>query len=82
MGTKCAPTYANLVLSIIEEEFLNTLTLKPSLRFIDDIFLVYNHGSQNLIEMVDQFNSTQSLELTLEWSTTELAFLDTCLSTG
>ena len=69
MGTKCAPTYANLVLSIVEQEFLSQVDLKPLAwyRFIDDIFLVYQHGINNLMGLVDDFNSSQkTLKLTLD----------------
>jgi hypothetical protein len=80
MGTKCAPTYANLVLSVLEKEFLNSLELKPLcwFRFIDDIFCVYQHGLENLKKLVEKFNNTHdTLKLTLEWSEKEIAFLDT-----
>ena len=80
MGTKCAPTYANLVLSVIETEFLSNLDLKPLLwlRFIDDIFVVYQHGLPNLQAMLEKFNSShETLKLTLEWSYSHVPFLDT-----
>lgn len=50
MGTKCAPTYANLVLDIVEKEFLGSITIKPKywLRFIDDLFGIWSHTSEAL----------------------------------
>ena len=80
MGTKCAPTYANLVLSVTEQEFIHKVALKPIAwyRFVDDIFLVYQHGIENLNSLVEHFNSShRTLKLTLEWSYNEVAFLDT-----
>ena len=71
MGTKCVPTYANLVLSVLEEEFLQSLTLKPLVwyRFIDDIFVVYEHGLENLHQLKAQFNSSfETLKLTMDYS--------------
>ena len=40
MGTKMAPTYANLFMGHLEEQLLDQTTLKPLIwfRFIDDIF--------------------------------------------
>ena len=80
MGTKCAPTYANLVLGVVEQEFLATRSKKPRcfLRFIDDIFGVWPYSQTELVEFVDAFNSLyESLKLTLESSTQEVVFLDT-----
>ena len=57
-----------------------TRDLKPLVwyRFIDDIFVVYEHGVDQLNHMVNLFNSSYgSLQLTLEWSYVEVAFLDT-----
>ena len=40
MGTKLAPSYANLFMTKFEEEYVYTYPLQPKLwkRFIDDIF--------------------------------------------
>ena len=40
MGTRMAPTYANLYMGLLEEQLLEQTTLKPLVwfRFIDDIF--------------------------------------------
>ena len=44
IGTKLAPGYANLFLSIFERDMLNQYPTKPSiwLRYIDDIFIIRN----------------------------------------
>ena len=50
MGTRCAPNYAIIFMAELEEQFLTTLTLKPRIlkRFIDDIFIIWNHGESEL----------------------------------
>ena len=42
MGTKVAPTYANIFMGVLEEKLLATAPHKPSLylRYIDDCFLI------------------------------------------
>ena len=45
MGTKCAPSYANTFMSWFEETFIFPLLTNVSnfyLRFIDDVFLIWN----------------------------------------
>ena len=82
MGTRFVPAYANLILSVIEDEFSDSLGLKPLcwLRFIDDIFVVYQHGTVELYKLLEKFNSLHgSLKLSLEWSYSEVAFLDTVI---
>ena len=51
MGTRCAPNYAIIIfMAELEEEFLATITLQPRIwkRFIDDIFIIWNHGEMEL----------------------------------
>jgi hypothetical protein len=40
MGTKMAPSYANLVMGLLEKEFILKQTYKPTIwkRIIDDVF--------------------------------------------
>ena len=45
MGTKCAPSYANIFMGWFEEKFIFPLPANLSdfyVRFIDDIFLIWN----------------------------------------
>ena len=45
MGTKCAPSYANIFMGWFEEKFMFLLLTNLSnfhLRLIDDIFLIWN----------------------------------------
>ena len=52
MGTRVAPTYANLFMADLEEQFVYTYKLQPLiwLRFIDDIFFIWPHGQEELCE--------------------------------
>ena len=48
------------------------------LRFIDDIFLVWTHGEEALLEFVEYLNSrVESMNFTMEWSKESVNFLDT-----
>ena len=58
METRCAPNYAIIFMAELEEEFLSTLTLKPRIwkRFIDDIFIIWNYGEEELGHLLTLFN--------------------------
>ena len=59
MGTRMAPSYANLFMGSLEEDFLNSEDSKPDLwlRFIDDIFLLWTHGHDSLLLFLERLNS-------------------------
>ena len=46
MGTKSAPSNANIFMTKFEEKYVYTYPLQPKLwkRFIDDIFMIWSHG--------------------------------------
>ncbi|KAJ7341578.1 hypothetical protein JRQ81_005850, partial [Phrynocephalus forsythii] len=50
MGTHMAPQYANIFMADLKQHFLSHCTQKPllSLRYIDDIFLIWTHGEESL----------------------------------
>ena len=50
MGTCIAPSYANLFMGKLEQEFLRTQEKVPLVwwRYIDDIFAVWTHGEPAL----------------------------------
>ena len=50
MGTKMAPCFANLLMASIEQTFIDNSPLTPLfyVRFIDDIFTIWTHGSEEL----------------------------------
>ena len=50
MGTKMAPSYANIFMGRLERRLLQSVILKPFswLRFIDDIDMEWTHGRETL----------------------------------
>lgn len=79
MGTRMAPSYANLFMATIEKQFLSDQILKPEiwLRFIDDVFLIWNHSEQDYLEFFENLNNLNNyLKYTEDHSTKEINFLD------
>jgi hypothetical protein len=68
MGTRMAPSYANIVMGRLEEKFLNSQTQKPSMwiRFIDDIFMIWPHGQTALTKFINNLNNCSPLKFTHE----------------
>ena len=83
IGTKMAPSYANIFLSVLERDLLNSATHKPEIyhRFIDDIFMVWTHGEQKLLEFLDYINSAHpTIKFTSDYSAHSINFLDVQVS--
>ena len=80
MGTRFAPSFANLFMGKFEQRLLQ-LYDKPIrlwLRFIDDIFLLFEYGEEELNRFVSLANSlVDSIKFTKEHSLTSIVFLDT-----
>ena len=82
MGTKMSTQYANIFMSNLEENFLQNTHNKPLiyLRYIDDIFLLWTHGEEKLLQFHKNFNSEDpDIHLTINHSTKEVNFLDTAI---
>ena len=80
MGTRVAPTYANIFMSHFEQQHVYTYRLQPDvwLRYIDDIFMKWSHGLDELLQFVEHLNSANDcIEFTIEWSRQSVPFLDT-----
>ena len=80
MGTKLAPSYANIFMGELETKTLESYDKKPLLwvRFIDDIFCIWTHGEQELIKFHEHLNSFhESIKYTIEHSYEKVVFLDT-----
>ena len=78
MGTRMAPSYANLFMGKFEREFLRTQTALPLVwwRFIDDVFTIWTHGEQQLQTFLGELNHHHtSIKFTANWSTEEVSFL-------
>lgn len=57
MGTKCAPSYADIIMGVFEERYIYLLIeimFKCYQRFIDDIFLAWNGTTDKLMKFKQQ----------------------------
>ena len=80
MGTKLAPSYANIFMGDLETRLISGYHKEPFLwvRFIDDIFVIWTHGEQELIKFHEHLNSFhESIKYTMEQSRSKIVFLDT-----
>jgi hypothetical protein len=80
MGTRMAPNYAIIFMHMLEEQLLAINYPLPSIwkRFIDDIFVVWKHGEDNLKTFLSNINNHHpTIKFTWEYSTKEIPFLDT-----
>ncbi|KAJ8045213.1 hypothetical protein HOLleu_08171 [Holothuria leucospilota] len=83
MGTKMAPAYACLFMATLEEDFLEGRAHRPVLylRFIDDIFMIWDQGEAELINFIRDLNNAHgSIKFTHHFSPTSLPFLDVLVS--
>ncbi|KAK3747117.1 hypothetical protein QZH41_006059 [Actinostola sp. cb2023] len=82
MGTRMAPSYANLFMSHLESLLLehppgNLLPLVWK-RYIDDIFILWTHGSSTLQTFLNHINSFHpTIKFTYTTSPSSINFLDT-----
>ena len=79
MGTRVAPTYANIFMADFEEKFVYSFHKQPLFwgRFIDDIFLVWEHGEDELHRFIDHLNTVHNtIKFTSEFSKKRVSFLD------
>ena len=92
MGTPMAPGYANLFMNMVETQMLaeyekiTGLSPKIWLRFLDDIFIVWEHGPDELSKFqkfMQDFGEHSKLKTTLKFtfeSGQSVPFLDTSVS--
>ena len=79
IGTKFAPPYACIFMDEVETEFLKSQELQPFLwlRYIDDIFFIWTHGTQELDSFLNELNKFHpNLSFTYETSEERVNFLD------
>ena len=80
MGTGVAPNYANLFMDRFETKALDGWDKKPLLwlRFIDDIFMIWTHGLDELQNFIKYLNEIRpKIKFTHEQSEQSIDFLDT-----
>lgn len=78
MGTRMAPSYANLFMAYLENSFLASKEKRPIMwkRFIDDIFMVWPHSEEELQSFLGDLNSRYSVTFTWSYSRLTATFLD------
>ena len=82
MGTKMAPSYANLFLGFFEANTLKNAPFQPHtwLRYIDYIFMIWTEGLDNL-KIFDYLNNIHStIKFTSSHSSSNMPFLDVNVS--
>ena len=79
IGTRFAPSFANMFMPKLERKMLQEYHLNPWiwLRFLDDIFLIWLHGNETLLEFLNYANSyDDTIKYTWEWSYENISYLD------
>ena len=85
MGTKMAPSYANIFMAELEEMLLANYHIKPSLwkRYIDDILCFWPNTPLELDKFIEYLNQSHpTIKFTHESSTTSVDFLDLTIYKG
>ena len=83
MGSPMAPAYALLFMGKLEQDFLKSRSLVPSIwfRFLDDIFMVWGQSLESLHTFIDALNSFHpSIKFTCNISTEKVNILDVTVS--
>ena len=73
------PPYAIIFMDSLEEDKLSNSILKPSLwwRYIDDIFMMWEHGEEELQKFFETLNCyLPTIKFTAEYSRAKINFLD------
>ena len=80
MGTRVAPSYANLFMARLEDRLLANCEYKLPLylRYIDDIFFIFPYSEADLHKFMHYMNNSHpTIKFTEEHSRSEVVFLDT-----
>ena len=80
MGTKCAPSYANIFMGKFEETYIYPRILHKTrifLRFIDDLFFVWKGTEEELKRFLEEINKVHpTIKFDYTYSKDEINFLD------
>ena len=85
MGTKMAPSYANLFMGSLEPKLISKGTPHINMwrRYIDDIFIIWTGSNKDLEEFMTKINSVHpTIKFTHEADDNELTFLDMTVYKG
>ena len=80
MGTRMAPSYANIFKGKLETQLLQYTTDRPSTWwwYIDDIFAIWSAGQERLQLFLQEINNFHpTIKFTSEWSKECISSLDT-----
>ena len=83
MGTRMAPSYANLFLAKLETDALSRSPHQPHTwwRYIDDIFMIWTHSVDDLHTFTTFLNNIHpTIKFTSNYSFTSIPFLDVNVS--
>ena len=83
MGTRVAPSYANIFVSDFEEKHVSLYEFQPRAWYcyIDDIFCIWQYGEDELERFTNHLNSVPgTIKFMIEKSRTAVTFLDTTVS--
>ena len=79
IGTEMAPPYAITSMDSLEKDILSNSLLKPLVwwRYIDDIFMMWEHGEEELQKVLETLNCYHpTIKFTVEYSRAKINFLD------
>ena len=80
MGTKCAPTYANIFMEHFEEEYIYSKIsdhVLTYLRYIDDIFMIWTSTRESFLNFINELNSIHpSIKFDYAISEKDISYLD------
>jgi len=82
MGRRYAPHYADIYMAEFERQALAKCKHKPDCyyRYLDDIFIIWSHGSDSFNDFLSIFNSHRpSIKFKAEINPNSINFLDTTL---
>lgn len=85
MGTRAVPNFANVYMGRFEDRFVYQANwyeyVLDWIRFIDDIFMIWNEDSNSLKEFITHLNNAvPSINFTHEISKSQVNFLDTTIT--
>ena len=84
MGTRLAPSFANLYMYHFEDLYVYPYHLQPKVwyRYIDDIFMIWEHGKTELDSFIAHLNNgNKNITFSSEISENQLNFLDVTVKT-
>ena len=79
MGTRMAPSYANLFMEDLESQLLNSVERRPLVwwRYIDDVFAIWTFSEEHLVWFVEEIHHYHStIKFMAKWFWESVSFLD------